>query len=95
MPVETAADRLVYFNVNEFGEVVTKGSDTFNGILFDDTDEELEIEGTNSVLICRTDDVTTYSVVRGDTLTIGGVSFKVRENKPDGTGVTELVLEEQ
>lgn len=95
MPVESAADRLVFFNTDEFGVVATKGSDTFNGIFNNDYDEELEVQGSSAEFVCRSEDIASFSVVRGDTLTLSGNTFIVREVEDDGTGITTLNLEKQ
>ncbi len=40
--------------------------------------------------LCRTADVENAS--RGDTLVIGGTTYYVQEVRPDGTGITTLIL---
>ena len=40
--------------------------------------------------LCKTADAANAS--RGDTLVVGGTTYYVEETKPDGTGVTTLVL---
>lgn len=43
--------------------------------------------------LCRTSDVP--AVADGDALTVDSVAYIIRVPMPDGTGMTELVLEEQ
>ena len=40
--------------------------------------------------LCRTADVENAS--RGDTLVVGGTTYYVQEVRPDGTGITTLIL---
>lgn len=40
--------------------------------------------------LCRTADVENAS--RGDTLAVGGTTYYIQEVRPDGTGVTTLIL---
>ena len=41
-------------------------------------------------VLCRTADVKNAS--RGDTLALGGTTYYVQEVRPDGTGITTLIL---
>lgn len=50
----------------------------------------IEIENAAPTAICRSADVP--GVDHTATLTIDGVTYYVHEVKPDGTGITELVL---
>lgn len=95
MAVENDADRLVFFNTDEFGVAVIKGTDTFNGVFDNDLDEELNITSESAVLAVRTADVSAYTIAIDNTLTIDSASYKVREVLPDNTGVHHLVLEKQ
>lgn len=108
MAVESAADRLAFLNSDDFGVTATyipahQGtSASINGI-FDNEYIEVSLEGDASVasrqpvFICRTADIeaTSGGGEEGDWLRIGSVDYKTREFKPDGTGMTVIVLEEQ
>jgi len=93
--IESAADRLVFFKTDEFGVEVAVGANTFNGLFDNDYDDELDLEGASAQLSCRTEDVTTFSIVKGTSLVIAGSTYLVRELRADGTGVTLLYLEAQ
>lgn len=108
MAVETAADRLTFFDADEFAVDVTytplSGSAiAFTGI-FDDAHLAVEMGGeaavstTAPVLTCRADDLDTLSLGearQGDGVEIGGASYTVTDVQPDGTGIVMLVLEKQ
>lgn len=53
---------------------------------------EVDVAGTDPVFMCKTSDV---SNARGGTLVINGVTYNIVVDKPDGTGVTMLSLEDQ
>ena len=94
MAVESDADRLIFLSSDDFGVAATIGSATVYGI-FDDAYESVniatgEITTTAPRFLCRTSDVT--SVAQSTTVTIGGVSYKVINIEPDGTGMTALAL---
>jgi hypothetical protein len=102
MAVETATERAIFFDPNDFGDAasytVQGGSAvTVNGI-FDNEFVEVDAGGTIPVAMeqptftCRTSDVSSAS--EGDSITIKTVNYTVRVVQSDGTGVTVLVLEE-
>lgn len=96
MAVESADDRAIFLAVDDFGVAATIGGSTVNGI-FDN--EYIEVETGAGVGVslqqprftCRSADV--LAVVEGTSATISGVSYTVRIVQPDGTGMTELILE--
>jgi len=101
MPVETPDDRL--FMLQDFGvearyKASGSGARTLLGI-YDNAYEAVDAGGTVEFALqqprftCRTADVD--DVAEGDTLTIDGQGYVVRVVMPDGTGVTELMLEKQ
>jgi hypothetical protein len=92
MGVESAEDRLSFLDPDEFGIAATVGTATVYGI-FDDAHEAIfddEVGTTAPQFVCRTADVT--SVVRGTSIVINSVTYKVTAVEPDGTGMTTLVL---
>lgn len=105
MAVESAADRLVFLDVDEFGIEATYtpvsggGSTTIRGI-FDN--EYMTAEGDPAGaatrmprFLCREADLTSNGK-EGDTLVVDGVTYKVKsEPHSDGTGMTILWLEKQ
>lgn len=74
-----------------FGVAATIGGETVNGIFDDEYAETLDIAGTAPVIACKTEEVA--DVDEGDTVTIAGTDYTVRDIEQDGTGVTRLVLE--
>lgn len=98
MPVESDATRLVFLNPDDFGvEALYGGSVALNGI-FDsayfpaDVGAGVPIEGAQLRFLCRTSDLPGGGA-HGASLVLNATSYVVREVHPDGTGMTELVLE--
>jgi len=99
MAVETADDRLVM--LADFGEAATftpaGGSSSAITVIFDNAYEAVDTGGGVSFAVrqprvtARTADLP--GVSEGDTLTIGGTAYVIRIVMPDGTGITELMLE--
>lgn len=92
MPVETAADRLTFFNTEEFGVTATVGAATFPGILDNEYVDTFDVTGTVPVFICDSSSVTLNNITRGISITINSTVYTVRNIKPDGTGMSVLVL---
>jgi hypothetical protein len=102
MPVETADDRAIFVSVDDFGvsAIFTRGSTTktISGI-FDN--EFIEVDAGGGVpfamqqpkFMVRSSDV--VGVVEDDTLVISSVTYKIKVVQPDGTGMTNLILEKQ
>lgn len=101
MAVESATDRAVFVDIDDFGTAATYTPSgglaaTVNGI-FDNEFIEVDAGGGVGVALnqprfhCRTADVS--SAAEGDTITIGGVAYTVRIVQDDGTGMTVLILE--
>lgn len=99
MAVETDADRLVY--LDDFGvdvQIVGLGSPsvTFKAI-YDgpyqeiDTFESSGLQSVRPEIEARTSDVA--SLTAGDSLLVGGVSWKFVRAEPDGTGMSVCILE--
>ena len=101
MPVETADDRLIL--LADFGESVTYtpngGSDTTITAIFDNQYTGLDAGGSVEVsmvqprLTVRTSDVP--NIDQDDAFTVRGTSYDIAVIMPDGTGITEIALEEQ
>jgi hypothetical protein len=100
--VETAADRAVFFDVDDFGVAATyrRGvtNSTVNGIFDNEfvqvTVGEVPYDSTEPVFVCQTSSLPTGYTV-GDRLTVSGVYYTIREFQPDGTGMHKLRLEAQ
>ena len=101
MAVESADDRAIFVNVDDFGVAATytpsgSASSTVNGI-FDNDFIEVDAGGGVGVALqqprfhCRTADVSSAS--EGDALVVSGVNYTIRIVQDDGTGMTMLILE--
>lgn len=93
MAVETEADRDAM--LADFGIDVTSGQNTFKAIFDHEYVELLGIDGEVPTLLCKASVVGTLGIIKGSDLTVEGVNYKMRTPKPDGTGFTLLVIEEQ
>lgn len=92
MAVETDADRLAFFDTDEFGVSATVGGNSLDGIFDNEYISALDMTGTQPVFLCRSSDAALYSITRGSVLVINGTSYTVQNSEPDGTGITKLVL---
>jgi hypothetical protein len=102
MAVETATERAIFFEADDFA--VTASYTPSGGVaanvngIFDNEHVEVDAGGSVTVSLqqplftCQTSDVS--SAAEGDAITISGTDYTVRDVRPDGTGVTVLVLEE-
>lgn len=95
MAAETEADRLAFFNADDFGAVFIVGANSVAGVLDDQYLDQLDTTGTTPVFTCRSSDVNAAGIARGTSGTINGVTYVVRNIKPDGTGMSDLILEDQ
>lgn len=75
------------------GQQVTVGGQSIYAIYENAYAEDLEMAGTQPRLKCRTVDVA--AVVDGTAVVAGGLSYLVRGNQPQRTGLSVLVLELQ
>jgi hypothetical protein len=106
MGVESAADRAVFLDLDDFGTAVTYRpagnlslTSTIN-VIFDaahlsvDVGSAVPVSSVNPVLTCRTADLTGGGK-EGDRFTIDGTDYVARDVQPDGTGMTTVELEKQ
>ena len=100
MAVETDDDRTIL--LADFGVTATYTPDGGSAVsitgIRDDIYQEVElgiagVAASEPRFLAKTTDVA--SAAEGDTLTIGSDSYIIRVVMNDGTGMTELVLEEQ
>lgn len=100
MGAESAADRAAFLDTEGFGVTVTvtDTGETFNAI-FDkpyvpalQAGVGFDVESDAPELVCRTADVTANSLAEDTTLTIEGASYKVVSHRPDGTGMSRVLL---
>ena len=102
MALESASDLASFFDTDAHGTSVTYtpsggSASTINGILNNEFElvdvGDVGVESEIPILTCRTSDVS--SVAQGDTFVIDSVTYKSVIIRPDGTGITEIVLEKQ
>lgn len=98
MGIETEADRAIYLDIADFGTTVTKAdSSTFSAIwdyrfvLVQPNGLTVGTESREPRVSARTSDVAGLTI--GDSLTISGNAYVIRGVEPDGTGMTQLILE--
>lgn len=101
MPVESAADRAVFVNPDEFGVTATYGlagggSSTIDGIFDDGYRQAFDGPGIASdqprFIVRQADLPAGYG--KGDSVTIDGTEFEVAVIERDGTGMVVLALTE-
>lgn len=89
---------LADFGVDAALTIAAVGSKTIKAI-FDSAHELADVGGTVSYSVvqprftCKTSDVT--GLAEDDVAVIDGVTYKVKVIMPDGTGITEVLLEKQ
>ena len=96
MAVESAADRLALLDSDEYGVAATYSGSTVYGIFDNDyfdgiADAGVPVESAQPRFLCRTADVS--SVAHDETILISGVTYTIVGIEPDGTGMTNLILE--
>ena len=69
------------------------GAYAFRGHLDRDYANTLGIANAAPILHAQSVDVTAGAIVTGGAITVDSVAYTVREIRPDGTGITILVLE--
>lgn len=101
MAIETDADRLEFFDADEFGTtaaVTLHGGSTFDLVgIFEAPFEGVDIAGVElsqsaPTFLCRTSDLGGIAAKMDDELEIDGVTYTVNEMQRDGTGIVTLVL---
>lgn len=106
MPVESAADRAIFVDPDEFGTaaVYTPSGGTaaaLNGVFDEAYESAFGSPGAGvvqPVLVVRTADLpegAAFGEFTGDRVAIGDRTFVPRAAEPDGTGMTRLILEEE
>lgn len=94
MTLESSTDRIAM--LADFGSSFTFSGQTFKGIFDHEYIEVQGIDCESPVLLVKDADVVTYSLVADATITSpDSVDYKIVTPKPDGTGWTTLILEEQ
>ena len=90
-------DFSVFTNPKEFGDTATIGATPVNGIYehqyVETTINSVPVAGEHPTFGCAVADLPAYTY--GTVLTVDGVTYKIRNWQPDGTGWTILILEKQ
>jgi hypothetical protein len=99
MSVESDNDRLGFLELEEFGvsATITSNSSTYTvqGI-FDNGHFQIDngftvVSTLQTTFLCRTADIA--EIEQGDAVVVSGVTYKVVDIQPDGTGMTTLRLQ--
>ena len=102
MALESASDLANFFDTDAHGTAVTYtpagGSGKTINVIFNNEyllieEGETGVSSTLPVVTCRSSDVSGISI--DDTFLISSTTYKAKVIRPDGTGVTEIQLEEQ
>lgn len=103
MPVESAADRAVFVNDDEFAESITwavGGGDPVTlaviaqtGTLMIETQDGPDIQNREATVVVVEADLS-VGAAQGDTVTLRGAARTVKSIEPDGTGFALVRLEE-
>ena len=102
MAVETATERAIFVSIDDFGTSATfthSGTSTTVSGIFDNDFVEVDAGGgipfamQQPRFLARTSDVS--AAVEDDTLVISGTTYKIKVVQPEGTGMTNLILEKQ
>ena len=80
-----------FFNADDFAETAVSGGNTVYGIFENAYSEDLSSQGSLPIFTCKTSGAELFSV--NDILVVGGNQYYLRVKKPDGQGVTVLILE--
>lgn len=94
MAVESDAERLELLTVDDWGVVVTVAGADYVGIFDDDYVPVLGASSTGPRVLMRTSDVSAASITDGTAMTINGTSYTARVVRQDGTGMTEIQVED-
>lgn len=104
MTIETELERAIFFDADEFAvacEYTRTGQTSAEAPIFGIFDSEflsvslegnMEVASTDPVFQCSTTCLPTAKAP-GDTLKINDVTYTARVFRPDGTGITTVVLE--
>lgn len=87
-----AEDITEFFDQDDFAVSVTLNGSPVSAIFDDTYADELGVVGTRPTILVATSD--TSGVSAGDSAVIGAVTYYVEVMRPDGTGVTRILLSE-
>lgn len=87
-----AEDLSVFFDTDDFAVAVTLDGTSVNGIFGDESVEVNFVQTTAQAFTYRHAD---KAVAIDSTLVHGATTYKVKNMRPDGTGLMMLILEQQ
>jgi hypothetical protein len=87
-----AENRAAFLDLAGFAIAVTYNGVRVKGIFDNGYYAGLDVSSVKPTCLCDVDDV---SGNKGDTLIKDGVTYKVVDSEPDGTGFIQLILERQ
>lgn len=92
MAIESADDRAVFFDTDDFGTAATVDGSSVDGIFDHEYVEAAGIAGERPVFLCRTSDIS--AVALDVTVVVNSTNYTLRVIESDGTGLSRLILEE-
>jgi len=86
-------DFTAFFNTEEHADhiIVQRSGEIIHGIIEKEYIETNDISGYKPVLICQSKEL--ENVKRGDVLELGKTLYRFINGEPDGTGVSQSMLE--
>jgi hypothetical protein len=78
--------------LQDFGITATVGGASVTGIFDDAYADPLNFSGSEPSLLCKSSDVSARA--QGDAVVVNAVNYTITAIKPDGTGMTRLLLAE-
>ena len=86
-------DLTMFFDTGDFAVAMTHDASTYNVIFDAEYSGDDMMAGSLPMAMLSASDAANVPVL--DTVTISAVNYTVREKNQDGTGVVNLILEEQ
>ena len=87
-------DLAAFLNSNELGDVAIYNGNTINVLFLNEHEAVmlfgLEVESASPLIMARDSDIS--GIQHGSTIVVSGITYKVIDIQPDGTGLTTLIL---
>jgi hypothetical protein len=96
MAVETSDDLAIFFNTDDFGTAVTLPDSSiitgiFDNAYYQESFGEVSYSHKTAVLLVKDADAANINI--GHTLILNAISYKVINKKPEGQGLSEIVMQ--
>ena len=85
-------DLTIFFETDEFAVVLTHSGSDYSVIFDAEYSGDEMMAGSLPMAMLPTSDASGMAI--GGSVTIGGQAYTIREKQQDGTGVTNMILEE-